>query len=394
MSIPSFPYSRQCPYSIPSEYNEFRQLDQIPEAPLPHGGTVHVLTRYKDVKTALSSEEFSNKRTHPNYPSPIPIPDAFRTNGSMLGLDPPEHAKVRGMIRGEFTARRVAERTGTVREAVAFHIDRLLATPSRSADLVQDFSIPLTLNIIGDLLAIPACDLPKLRKATRTMFDAESLPEDRSDAINFLDDYFEDFVQRRIKVPHDDLMGRVITANSDYPSTELVHMTRLILNGGHDSTASMLTLGTLILLNEPDLYRQLSVDPALTASTVEELLRFLCVTDLTTPRVALREVSLRNHSIPRDSGVHPSTAAANRDPEVFPNPDVFDPRRTNVSRHLTFGYGRHLCLGSEIARMEMREVFSSLSRRIPQLQLAVPRERLRYLDGGLVFKVAELPVKW
>lgn len=390
----SFPFVRKCPYSLPQEYRDLRESQELVRSRLRHGGEVTVLTRYDDVQKALSGADFSNNRQHPNYPSPIPIPESFKTNGSMLGMDPPEHTRVRGMIRKEFTAQRIAERAEIIRDIVNHQVDTLLDSPSRSADLVQQLSIPVTLSIIGALLAIPADDLPHLHQATRSMFDGATSPEDRRTAIEFLDDYFVDFVQRRFDRPHDDLMGRVITANRDYPAVELVHMTRLILNGGHDSTASMLSLGTLVLLDEPDLFRRLGEDGELTNATVEELLRFLCVTDLTTPRVAVRDVSFRHGVVTSNGGVYPSTAAANRDPEVFPDPDVFNPGRSNAARHLTFGYGRHLCLGAEMARLEMREVFATLSRRIPRLELAVPRETLQYLDGGLIFKVSELPVKW
>ncbi len=126
---------------------------------------------------------------------------------------------------------------------------------------------------------------------------------------------------------------------------------------------------------------------------VEELLPFLNVTDLTTARVTVEGLEIGQVAVKPGEGVHPSTAAANRDGAVFERPDELDITR-GTRDHLAFGHGRHLCLGSDIARVELELTWTTLLRRLPALRLAVPFEELDYRQGGLVFGVRELPVSW
>lgn len=392
--VSSFPFRRPTPFQIPEEYREFQRNDEIPDIPLAHTGSTYVVTQYEDVRHCLSSTSFSIQRTHPNYPSPLPIPESFRTNGSMLSMDPPEHTALRSKIQAEFTAQRTRERTPMVHAIVNAHLTRFLQRPSRTGDIAADFAVPMALEVVSTLLGLPSKDVPALFEATQGMFAGDRTQEERVAAITFLEDYFDSFVQERIDSPHDDLMGRVITKNPELTKNEFIHLARLMMNGGHDSVASTISLSVVLLLHHHDIYKRLAQEPELVTNVVEELLRLLSVTDLATARVAAEPVSIRNHQIPEGAGVYPSTAAANRDPSVFPNPDSFDPERANIKRHVTFGHGRHRCLGADFARLELREVLTALSTRVPSLALAVPEEELHFQDRGFVYKAQAVPVQW
>ncbi|MFF2625176.1 cytochrome P450 [Kitasatospora griseola] len=389
----TFPFARPCPFAVPEEYARLRADGSVPRLPLAAGGDAWVVTRYEDVKNALNDDRLSNDRTHPGYPSPIAIPPAMRTNGSLLGMDPPEHTAYRRMVKAEFTLQRVRAMHPRVQQLVTEHLDRFVAKGA-PGDLAADFAQPLTLAVIGELLAIPPQDLDGLHDATRGMFDAARTPEQRHASISFLDHYFEQYVADRLEKPGDDMIGRIIRRNPQLGLTETVHLTRLLLNGGHDSTASMISLGVLTLLRHPEHFRALATDDAFAEDVVEELLRYLTVTDLTTARVAAADLEIGGSAIAAGDGVYPATAAANRDPEVFEDPETFDPTRAGRNRHLAFGFGRHLCLGADLARLELRLVFAELARRLPDLRIAVPEEQVTVRDGGFVYRLAALPVTW
>jgi cytochrome P450 len=389
----AFPFNRGCPFDLPEEYRQLRAEPAIPRLPLKTGGHAWIVTRYENVRAALNESRLRNDRTHPNYPSPLPIPVAMRTNGSLLGMDPPEHTALRKKIKAEFTLQQVHKMRPRVRHLVEEYLDKFVDSGSPS-DLVARFAHPLTLAVIGELLAIPSADLPSLYEATRGMFDRARTPEQRRAAIAYLDQYFEDFVAAKYDNPGDDLMSRIIAKNPDLTLTETVHLTRLLLNGGHDSTASMISLGVLTLLRHPPHYKAIGEDESVAEDIVEELLRYINVTDLATARVAAADLKLGGTAIPADDGVYPATASANRDPAVFDDPEKFDPSRPQNRKHLAFGFGRHLCLGADLARLELRLVFTGLARRLPGLRLAVPQDEVRPLDGGFVYRLASLPVAW
>lgn len=394
MSQDTFPFTRRCPYGLPDEYRKLQAAGAVEQVDIAHGGQAWILTSHEDVKFALQDTSMSLDRTHPNYPSPLPIPPAFRTNASLLGMDPPEHTHFRKIVKAEFTLRRIQSMEPRIAELVDEHIDRFLAQDDRRGDVMEDLAVPLTLAVIGELLSIPSADLPVLHHNTRRMFDRAVTQEERTAAISFLDEYFYDFVASKFTTPGDDMISRIIARDPGRTVTEMIHLTRLLLNGGHDSTASMIGLGVVVLLQHRETFLALPDEPGLVDSTVEELLRLLTVTDLTTPRVALRDVTIGGERIRAGEGVYPSTAAANHDPAVFPEPDRFDPHRPNTDRHLTFGFGRHLCLGADLSRAELRLLFSKLADRAPSLVLAVPDEEIPYMDGGFVYRAAQVPVRW
>jgi cytochrome P450 len=169
----------------------------------------------------------------------------------------------------------------------------------------------------------------------------------------------------------------------------------LMLLAGHETTANMIALGTLALLEHPDQLDLLrsTDDPALVASAVEELLRYLNITHNGRRRVATEDIEIAGEVIRAGEGIIMPNDIGNRDPSVFPDPDRLDLRR-NPRRHVAFGFGVHQCLGQPLARMELQVVYGTLYRRIPTLRLAAPLEAVPFKHDGSVYGVYELPVTW
>jgi cytochrome P450 len=208
-------------------------------------------------------------------------------------------------------------------------------------------------------------------------------------------DYFSEVVDERFDKPGDDLISRMITNQvkaGKLGKDELLHILQLLLVGGFDTTANMIALGTLTLLNHPDQLALLRDDPSLVNSAVEELLRYLSVAHQVAFRLATDDIELGAQCIHAGEGVIAPIAAANRDPEVFADPDKFDITR-DARRHVAFGFGLHQCLGQPLARIELQVVFSKLFVRFPHLRLAGNADDLAFRNS-IIYGVAELPVIW
>ncbi len=388
----TFPWRRGCPFEPPQEYQQ-RRDHPISKARLSAGGEAWILTDYEQIRTALADPALSNDRQDPGFPSPIPVPPEFQTNASLLGMDAPRHTEYRKKVAAEFTTRRVAKMRPRIQEIV----DKQLADFVHSGppgDLLAGFALPVTLAVICELLGIPQRDHTFLHTRTRTMFGGHSSADERKAAQNELDAYFREFVDGKAGHPGDDLISRLVTK---YPQAgereQFVHLTRLLLNGGHESTASMITLGTLALLEHPDQLKLLREDPELTEQAVEEMLRLLSITELTTARVAKEDLEIGGVAVKAGDGVFPSTLAANHDPKVFEHPERLDISR-EARKHVAFGHGRHMCIGADLSRLELQIVFGTVPQRLPGMALAVPFEDIRYREGGLVYGVEELPLTW
>ncbi|GGU09474.1 MULTISPECIES: cytochrome P450 [Actinomadura] len=388
-----FPWRRPGPFAPPDRHRECREAPGLTRVPRSAGEPTWVVTRYAEVREALNDERLGNDRGRPGFPAPFPIPKDFTLNSSLLGMDPPRHTDYRKRVAKDFTVRRVKLLRPRVEEIVDGQV-AALADAGPPCDLLAGFALPITISVIMELLGIPPRDKDFLHVRTRTMFGGTATAAERKEAVNQLDAYFRDLVAAKYDDPGDDLVSKLTGAfprEDDFD--ELVHLTRLLFNGGHESTASMIAVGTLALLRHPDQLDLLRGDPDLAPQAVEELLRYLSVTDLTTARVARTDLTISGTPVREGEGVFPLTAAANRDPEAFERPDELDITRGS-RKHLAFGHGRHLCLGSELARLELEVVFRTLYRRLPGLRLAVPFEELSFKDGGLVYGVEALPVTW
>jgi len=301
------------------------------------------------------------------------------------------------MLTRNFMIKRVDAMRPRVQEIVDGLIDDMLAGP-KPADLVTAFALPVPSLVICELLGVPYSDHDFFQACSKKLI-ARNTPVD--EAIKANDDlkaYLLDLVAAKEKEPTDDMIGRLITdqlAAGELTRDEIAAMASLMLVAGHETTANMIALGTLTLLEHPDQLAVLreSDDAKLVASAVEELLRYLNITHNGRRRVALADLEIDGQLIRAGEGLIMANDIGNRDPSAFDDPDRLDLAR-NARHHVAFGFGVHQCLGQPLARMELQVVYSTLYRRIPTLRLATSVDQVPFKHDGAVYGVYELPVSW
>lgn len=392
-----FPWFRGCPMKAPEQYATLRESEPVARVKLATGREAWVVTSYEYVKQVLTDPRSSSDRAHEGFPYYIPIPEQFKTDCSFIGWDPPKHTLHRRMaaLSGEFTKKRVLDMRPRMQEIVDECIDTMIAKGS-PADLVHEVALKVPLTIVCGILGVPNEDQATLHSFTEVLFGGGSTAGDRERAITGFGQYLQKLVERKEQEPGDDLISRMIAkyrAEGIYDRREMCNVTRLLLNGGHETSAAMIALSTMTLLEHPDQLERIKADPSLVPAAVEELLRYLSPGDLATSRVALEDMQIGDVTVRKGEGIIVLGMAANRDPAVFDEPDTLDIDRESRN-HVAFGHGIHHCIGAEIARVELAIVISTLFRRLPNLRLAKPWNELRYKDGNVMYGVYEMPVAW
>jgi cytochrome P450 len=369
----------------------------VAEVIFPDGRTGWLVTRYADVRTVLVDPRFSRKAATKSSTVPK-VGLATAAEDSILGMDPPEHTRLRRLVASAFTARRVEELRPRVTALVDELLDRIETMP-RPVDLVEHFSLPLPVRVICDLLGVPASDLHVFHGWSDTVLsDAGRNPAEIEAAMNELAAYFGKLIAAKRAKPADDLVTALIEARDSHDrlsEPELVRLCFGLLIAGHETTANQINMFLLTLQHFPDELARLRAEPDTIPDAVEELMRFVQLGDDGTslPRVTTEEVELSGVTIPAGAAVFPAMLIANRDPAMFGDPDRLDLSR-GAPRHLAFGAGAHHCLGAQLARMELQEALRGLFARFPGLRVAVPESELRFKAGMVVRSVEALPVTW
>lgn len=388
--------------SPPSLYHPAPELAELladrPVAPVvfPDGKTAWIVTRYADVRQVLVDPRFSRAAASgPDVPTTML---GGLANESILGLDPPEHTRQRRLVARAFTHRRVEELRPRVTALVNDLIDRMEKEP-RPVDLVSHFSLPLPVQVICELLGVPASDQDLFHGWSDTiMGDLRRDPAEMQHAANELAGYFAGLIAAKRAEPADDLVTALIAARDEedkLTERELVVLGFGLLLAGHETTANQINMFLLTLLRYPEEWAKLLADPASIPQAVEELMRFVQLGDSGAglPRVTTEDVELSGVTIPKGSAVLPSMGIANRDPAVFPDPDRLDPTR-DISQHLGFGAGVHHCLGAQLARMELQEALGGIVRRMPAIRVVVPESELEFKQSMIIRSLKALPVTW
>jgi cytochrome P450 len=401
-SMPTLPFPLPEPPTLYAPLPELAgaQRDEaVVKVDTTDGGIAYLVTRFQDVRTVLVDPRFSRAAATRSTDVAADFGLGALASDSIAGMDPPEHTRLRKLVARAFTARRVEQLRPRAAQIVDELIDQLQALP-QPADLVENFSLPLPVKIICELLGVPADDRHRFHAWSDTLMSAPGAdPAVTGAALRAMGEYLAGLIQRKRAVPADDLMTALIAARDEHDKLteeELVRMCLGILIGGHETTANQINMILLTLRRYPDERDRLLKDPGLIPGAVEELMRFVQLGDGATslPRVTTEAVELSGVAIPAGAVVLPAIAVANRDPQVYPSrPDALDVARPDVS-HLSFGAGVHHCLGAQLARMELQEALRGLCTRLPGLQIAVPDEELRFKQGMVVRSVEALPVTW
>ena len=375
-----------------------RDDEGVREVDTAFGMPAFLVARHADVKAVLAdSARFSNEsRRAFDAPGAPEFSDEEREQmraGNLLGVDPPEHTRLRRMLTPEFTVRRMRRLEPRIIEIVDDHLDAM-EKAGAPADLVADFALPIPSLVICELLGVPYTDRAEFQERTSKLLDISLPMDERMDLGRESREYMADLVARAQAEPGDDMLGMLVREHGDDLTTdELIGIAGLLLIAGHETTSNMLGLGTLALLRHPDQLALVRDDPAAVAPAVEELLRFLGIVHSGIPRTTTEDVEVGGVVIPADSLVILALAAANRDPRVVADGDRLDITR-DAAGHVAFGHGVHHCLGAPLARMEMRTAFPALLRRFPGLKLAVPFEEVGFRAFHFIYGLQSLPVTW
>jgi cytochrome P450 len=397
--IPSYPMTRAsgCPFDPPPKLKELQA-----EAPLVkvkvYDKTAWLVTRYADQRKLLADPRTSADVTTPGYPSQTAL-QLKSEQGVGIGfilMDDPEHARLRRMVTAPFMIKRVEAMRPAVQKIVDGLIDDLLAGP-KPIDLMEAFALPVPSLVICELLGVPYADHDFFQVNSKQLISLTSTPEERGQAHSNLGGYLYNLVGEKLENPGDDLLSGLTERikAGELTKQDAAGMGVLLLLAGHETTANMIALGTLALLEHPD---QLAVlretdDPKVVSAAVEELLRYLNITHNGRRRAVLEDIELDGQLIKAGEGLVFPNDIANRDPEAFDDPDRLDLQR-DARHHVAFGFGVHQCLGQPLARMELQVVYSTLYRRIPTLRRAAELDEIPFKHDGSVYGVHSLPVTW
>jgi cytochrome P450 len=397
---PPFPMLRAtgCPFDPPPFLRTLQADAPITRVRLWDGSVPWLISRYNHQRVLLSDPRISADAAHPHYPHATTgqkeIKKEVRTFSNM---DDPEHARLRRMVTAPFSIKRVEALRPAIQKIVDDLIDDMLAGPT-PVDLVQAFALPVPSLVISELLGVPYADHDFFQQNSRLLVNHDTPPEEAMAAQHRLIDYLDRLIADKLADPGEDLLSYLAAqrvATGELSRQEAAQMGRLLLVAGHETTANMIALGTLALLQHPPQLAALRAtdDPALIAAAVEELLRYLSIVQSGRRRVALEDIPVGGQTIRAGEGVILATELANRDASVFADPDRLDIHR-DARRHMTFGFGVHQCLGQQLARVELQIVYGTLYRRIPTLRLAVNLDQVPFKHDAIIYGVYELPVAW
>lgn len=380
------------------DLGEIRETDGVRAVVSSFGNRVYLVTRHEDVKAVLSDHErFSNGRP-PGFALPgAPVMSeeelASARAGNLLGLDPPEHQRLRRMLTAEFTIRRMKRLEPHIVEIVDAHLDAMAAAGPPS-DLVADFALPIPSLVICELLGVPYTDREDFQHRSARQLDLSLPIAERFGLQRQARDYMRQLVGGARRDPGEDILGMLVRDHGDELSDdELVGIAGLLLLAGHETTSNMLGLGVLALLRHPEQLTAVRDDPDAVGPAVEELLRWLSIVQNAIPRFTTTDVEIAGVRIPAGELVFASLPAGNRDPDFIQDPDILDIRR-GAPGHLAFGHGVHHCLGAPLARMEMRIALPALLRRFPDLALAEPFDDVAYRSFHFIYGLKSLAVTW
>ncbi len=395
-----FPVARGCPFAAPAEYGQLREQAPISKVRLGGGGEAWWVSRHPEGRAVLADHRFSSDRRKENFPLPngdATVRERFRAQPpSLIGMDGAEHTAARRALISEFTVKRLATLRPRIQEIVDHFIDEMLATEGHPVDLVRALSLPVPSMVICEMLGVPYADHDFFQERTAALVRRTADPAIRQRGFEELRAYLGELIDHKIAEPGDDLFSRQIArqqAEGTYEHANMVSLAFLLLLAGHETTANMISLGVVGLLNHPDQLATLKADPDKTPLAVEEMLRYFTIVETATSRVATEDVEIGGVTIKAGEGIVVSGLAADWDPGVFENPDQLDIER-GARNHVAFGFGPHQCLGQNLARVELQIVFDTLFRRIPTLRLAVPVDDVPFKTDAGIYGAWELPVTW
>jgi cytochrome P450 len=398
--IPQYPMPRSphCPFAPPPQVLELNSQKPLSRVRIWDGSTPWLVTGYEEVRTLFSDPRVSVDDRRPGFPHWNEGMSATvdKRPRSVFTSDAEEHTRFRRMLSRPFTFRRVEALRPVIQQITDEHIDAMLAGP-QPADLVAALALPVPSLVISQLLGVPYEEAEMFQRHATIGLARYATAEDTATGVAGLAKYLARLVEAKMENPAEDAVSDLAerVKAGEISVREAAQLGIGLLIAGHETTANMIGLGVLALLENPD---QLAVlrdteDPAIIANAVEELLRYLSIIQNGQRRIAIEDISIGGEMIRAGEGIIIDLAPANWDAKVFPEPERLYLHRS-AAPNVAFGYGRHQCVGQQLARAELRIVYPTLFRRIPTLRLAVPIEEIAFKHDRLAYGLYELPVSW
>ena len=398
--IPEFPMSRApgCPFDPPPKVLELNNSGQLSRVRIWDGSTPWLIHGYEAIRTLFTDSRTSVDDRLPGYPhwNEGMVATVHTRPRSVFTSDAEEHTRFRRMLSKPFTFRRVEALRPAVQKIVNDRIDALLAGP-QPGDIVSELALPVPSLVISEMLGVPYEDADFFQQQAQRGTGRYATHEDTAQGAASLAKYLAKLIRVKMQSPSEDLVSdlaeRVNAEEIDV--REATQLALGVLIAGHETTANMISLSVAALLEHPDQLALLrdAEDPKVIAAAVEELMRYLSIIQTGQRRIAVEDIEVGGETIRAGEGIILDVAPANWDARQFPDPERLDLRRDDGA-HVGFGYGRHQCVGQQLARMELQIVLPTLFRRIPTLRLAVPMDEVPLKHDTLAYGAYELPVTW
>jgi cytochrome P450 len=370
------PANRANPYPL---YTELRKTPVTRQA----DGT-YVVSTYNEIVALLHDPRVSSDpRNHPGMAGTTPAPEEGPPELplSFIDRDPPDHDRLRELAMRPFGPPHTPGRIDSMRPWLAEITNGLIDNfaGKHRVDIAEDFAYPLPVTAICKILGVPREDQPRFRHWADASIETvdpttgtfEERRRRRAQVNAELGQYLNGLADAHARQPGDDLISGLLTDTGPHapmPRKDLLATAVLLLIAGHETTVNLITNGMLTLLRHPDVLDRLRHEPDLIVPLVEELLRYEPPVQMRTSRTALADIDIAGTTIPKGSPLALVLAAGNRDPRRFPDPDRFDPDRTD-NQHLAFNSGIHYCFGAPLARVEAQVALPALARRLENPRL-------------------------
>src|SRR6202046_982463 len=388
-----------CPFAPPPEVMALSEARPLSRVRIWDGSTPWLITGYEEVRTLFSDSRVSGDDRRPGFPhwNEGMLSTVHKRPRSVFTADAEEHTRFRRMLSKPFTFKRVEDLRPAIQQITDDAIDAMLAGP-KPGEIVTALALPGPSRVISPLLGVPDEDAEMFQHHANVGLARYAAAEDTMKGAMSLHKYLAQLVEAKMENPAEDAVSDLAErVKADELSVkEAAQLGTGLLIAGHETTANMIGLGVLALLQYPDQAAVLreTDDPKAVANAVEELLRYLSIIQNGQRRIAAEAIDIAGEVIRAGEGIIIDLAPANWDAKEFAEPDRLSPHRSGAGQHVAFGYGRHQCVGQQLARAELQIVFHTLFRRIPTLELAVPIEDIPFKHDRLPFGVYELPVTW
>ncbi len=398
--VPEYPMERdaRCPFAPPPQELAMNEAKPLSRVRIWNGDTPWLVTGYEVARSLFADSRISVDDRREGFPhwNEHMLSTVHKRPRSVFTSDAEEHTRFRRMLSKPFTFRRVETLREVIQQVTDECIDEILAGP-QPADLIPKLALPVPTRVISDMLGVPYEDHEFFQEHANAGLARYAAADAMQKGAMSLHQYLINLVKKKQEEPAEDAVSDLaerVTAG-EISVKEAAQLGTGLLIAGHETTANMIGIGLLALLENPQQAAMLrdSEDPKFIANAVEELMRYLSIIQNGQRRVAIEDIEIGGETIKAGDGVILDLAPANWDPRAYPEPEKLDLTR-DAGQQLGFGYGRHQCVGQQLARAEMQIVFPTVLRRMPDLKLAIPFEEVPFQHDRLAYGVYELPVTW